>query len=502
MEHDSFQHFPLGVPVPDSPHAVCVSLPTMADVIGYEEKDPDTLAQMKSGYPRFRLPNFVDQLARHYVETLDGSGRNVLLLVSEKAGKQLLAFINNEDAVLEGRDGIWIVHFPANEEAYRQGFKFLQHTGTGLSSRQAEDVLLKLGLIKSVYPETIEVDQPVAKVTEILRELTQVPERDILLCNSGMNAFYAAFQATSEIQRPKNKTIWIQLGWLYLDTSEILTKFLNGDEQHIKLLDVFDVEGLKQLLEENKGKVAAIVTEAPTNPMIQTPDLPKIYDLAKEHDVVLIADPTSSTPANIDLLPYADILANSLTKYAANQGDVLSGAIYYNAESPFYSQLTQLTPTHHEPPYVRDLQRLANEIKDYESTLKKIDRNAMALAEFLESHPNVSKVHWAYSPDSKANYSKLSKRTNAPGCLITIETIGPMQPVHDRLRLLKSPSFGTSWTMVCPFMYLAHYDLVTSEEGRSLLKKNNINGELLRISVGTEPTDALIEIFTEALALE
>ena len=214
------------------------------------------------------------------------------------------------------------------------------------------------------------------------------------------------------------------------------------------------------------------------------------------------ADPTSSTPANIDLLPHADILANSLTKYAANQGDVLSGAVYYNAESPFYKQLTKLTPAHHETPYVRDLQRLAHEIKDYESTLNRIDQNTMALAEFLHNHPNVSKVHWAFSPDSKANYSKLSKRPNAPGCLITIETKGPMQPIHDRLRLLKSPSFGTSRTMVCPFMYLAHYDLVTSKEGRSLLKKNKINPELLRISTGTEPTDELIEIFTEALSSE
>ena len=499
MAQDSLQHYPLGQPVPDSPHAICVSLPTMADVIGYEEKKPETLAQMKSGYPRFRLPGYVDQLAKHYAADLEDNQHDVLLLVSEKAGEQLLGFIDEEQASLKEMDGIFIVHFPEDEEVYRQGFKFLQHTGTGVSSRQAEDILHKLGLIAGRHKESTVSENPEHFVRNIISGLTDIPLKDIMLCNSGMNAFYAAFQATAEIQRPKNKNIWIQLGWLYLDTSEILTKFLDGEEDHIKLLDVFDVEGLRELLEQNKGKVAAIVTEAPTNPMIQTPDLPQIYQLAKEHDVVLIADPTSSTPANINLLPCADILANSLTKYAANQGDVLSGAVFYNADSPVYSELLDRTHNFHEPPYVRDLQRMAHEIQDYEATLYKIDQNAIALADFLEKHPKVSKVHWAYSPDSKDNYSKLARKADSPGCLITIEINGKMQPVHDRLSLLKSPSFGTSWSMVCPFMYLAHYDLVTTEEGRCLLQKNDINPELLRISIGTEPVEALLSVFEEAL---
>jgi cystathionine gamma-synthase len=57
-----------------------------------------------------------------------------------------------------------------------------------------------------------------------------------------------------------------------------------------------------------------------------------------------------------------------------------------------------------------------------------------------------------------------------------------------------------STTLICPFMYLAHYDLVTSEAGRAQLRVNGIDPELLRLSVGTEPVDEIIGALAEALS--
>ena len=48
-----FHHLPLGRRIPDRLHAVSVSLPTMRDLVGYEEKDPAIVRQIASGYPRF-----------------------------------------------------------------------------------------------------------------------------------------------------------------------------------------------------------------------------------------------------------------------------------------------------------------------------------------------------------------------------------------------------------------------------------------------------------------
>jgi len=54
-------------------------------------------------------------------------------------------------------------------------------------------------------------------------------------------------------------------------------------------------------------------------------------------------------------------------------------------------------------------------------------------------------------------------------------------------------------TLICPFMYLAHYDMVTSESGRAELAANGLDPELLRICVGTEPADEIIGALDEAL---
>jgi cystathionine gamma-synthase len=54
-------------------------------------------------------------------------------------------------------------------------------------------------------------------------------------------------------------------------------------------------------------------------------------------------------------------------------------------------------------------------------------------------------------------------------------------------------------TLICPFMYLAHYNLVTTPEGRAELMANGLDPELLRLCVGTEPVDEIIDALDEAL---
>lgn len=498
-QSSSLRHYPLGQRMPDSPHAVCVSLPTMADVIGYEEKNPATVEAMTAGYPRFKLPAYVERLTNLIAKEISAEPRDVLLLNSEKAAGDLLNYLDEPAAKVESEDDYAFVHFPAEPDTYARAFKFLQHTGCGISSRQAEEILIAQGHVETSFQEDLYEGDAEAEVIAKLAEVSGVEVEDILLTNSGMNAFYAAFLAAREIQRPLGRKIWIQLGWLYLDTGEILQKFLGSEERFIKHLNVFDLEGLEQLFVQNPDQIAAVITEAPNNPLLQTPDLQRIYELCNANGALHISDPTSATPINANLLPYADILANSLTKYAGNEGDLLAGALIYNPNSNFYQDLREVAPLHHEPPHVRDLQRLAHEIQDYPSILERINQNTLALAELLENHPAVRKLHWAYSPESKANYHKLARRPNAPGGLLSFELNKPIDSFYDHVPVLKSPSFGTRFTMVCPFMYLAHYELVTSPEGRKHLTDNQIDPELIRIAVGTEPTEELLQVFKEAL---
>jgi cystathionine gamma-synthase len=85
--------------------------------------------------------------------------------------------------------------------------------------------------------------------------------------------------------------------------------------------------------------------------------------------------------------------------------------------------------------------------------------------------------------------------------MIAFSLRGELEPFYDRLRLPKGPSFGMKTTLICPFMYLAHYDLVSSPEGRDELAANGLDPNLLRLCVGVEPPEDIIAALREALAV-
>ena len=76
---------------------------------------------------------------------------------------------------------------------------------------------------------------------------------------------------------------------------------------------------------------------------------------------------------------------------------------------------------------------------------------------------------------------------------------GDLAQFYDRVQVVKGPSFGVNFTLLCPFMYLAHYDLVTSPEGRAKLASLGLDPALVRVSVGPEPYAQIEAVFAEAL---
>ena len=80
-----FHHLPLGRRIPDRLHAVSVSLPTMRDLVSYEEKDPAIVRQIASGYPRFVLHPCLRQLTEHLVRQHGLAGRTLWLTASARS---------------------------------------------------------------------------------------------------------------------------------------------------------------------------------------------------------------------------------------------------------------------------------------------------------------------------------------------------------------------------------------------------------------------------------
>lgn len=472
----------------------------MEDVIGYEEKRPETMEHITSGYPRFVTHFYVRQVQEEWCKRLDLVDREIFLTTSATAVVDLFAFAGeDEDLGKVELDGVWGVHAPIGSPAARNATVFFQHTGCGVSSRWAEDYLLKNGLISTAQEEKLwEEGDAAGKVRGKLSVCFEVERDDVLLTTSGMNAFYAVFRAIAELQAEKGRHLWVQLGWLYVDTIEILRKMTGGEARHLVISDVLNMEAIEALLEEKGDQIAGFITEAPTNPLIQTTDIPHLRALTERYDIPLVLDPTLASPLNVTILPYADVAVNSLTKYAASTGDVMMGAVVFNPKSRWTQQLRARVERRVIAPYEGDMRRMAVEIDNYASVIEKINGNTVDLVRFLENHPRVEAVYWAYREGAGANYRKIQRRENAPGGVISIKLRQPLAEFFDRVEVAKGPSFGVVFTLMCPFLYLAHYDLVSTDEGRETLRRHNIDTELLRISVGTEDIERIIASFEDA----
>ena len=498
-----FTHLPLGQRIPASPHAVSCSLPTLHDVRGYEEKNPETMRQLTSGYPRFVVHPFARELAAHLVATTPAlAGQTVWLTTSPQMARALAAHLAQVDpgARTLPNEQIPGVAHPASAALATRAKMFLQNIGGFLSSREAESHLVRLGLRSAPFVENLFPGDAAAEVRRVLRRaLPGSRDEDLLLAPSGMNAIYAAFRASADLQATRGRTVWLQLGWLYLDTIAILKNFTRTPADYVYVRDPLDQAAIDRIFARHGNRIAGALVELPTNPLIQTPDVPRIAELCRRHGAHLVVDPSVASIFNLEVLPHADLVVASLTKYTASEGDLTAGCVAVNPAGPDAAELRRRAAAAAEPVFARDLARLAAEIGETEAVLARIHANTARVAAFLESHPKVRDVHWALRPESRANYLKIARAPDATGGMITFTLQGPMEAFYDRLRLPKGPSFGMKTTLICPFMYLAHYDLVTTPAGLAELSASRLDADLLRLCCGTEPVEDIIGAIAEAL---
>jgi cystathionine gamma-synthase len=504
----AFPALPLGQPIPASPHGVSCSLPTMKAVRGYEEKDPAISRHLTSGYPRFVVHPFARQLAEELGKDSVFKNRKLWLTASARLAQELGDFVRRSEAGKKPGSGIHVfdddgLHGVAHldkPELALQAKLYLQHVGGFLSSREAEDHLVRLKLKRTLHPEKAFAGDPDAQVRRTLRPvLPGANPEDIFLTNSGMNAFFAAFRSISELQAKRERTIWIQLGWLYLDTIEILKKFTGDSANYIHLGNPLNLNALAQIFAEKGAQIAGVVTEIPTNPLIQTPDVAALAELCHQNGAKLILDPSVNSMFSVNVFAHADILISSLTKYTASDGDVLAGVIVVNPALDDAAELRRRVANFREPLYVRDLARLAEQIGETEAVLARIQESTPQVAAFLEKHKKVKAVYWALRPESRLNYLAIARTPQSVGGMISFTLRGPLEAFYDALRLAKGPSFGMKTTLICPFMYLAHYDLVNTAEGQASLRAHGLEPDLLRLCIGTEPVDQIIAALGEAL---
>jgi cystathionine gamma-synthase len=468
----------------------------MADVRGYEEGEARVMAALNSGYPRFWVHSFIQQLTAFYLDRAGFSDRSGFLIPGRRAVQDLVDHIGRGVTALQVEPALYLLHYRNDQhDLHERVRRTVQHIGSAISSRAAEDLLCQHGLRESPHVEAAEGVGAESSVEAQLAKQVGCASKDVLVCASGMNAFYAGFRAVEEAQSARGRTKWLQIGWLYLDSGCILQKFLGPEASLDCHYDAANTETLIERIEACGDALACVVIECPTNPLIQVADLKRLYAAVRRVGGMLMVDPSIASIYNVDVLGYSDVLVTSLTKYAAHEGDVMIGALALNPDSPHYGDLVLRTSSFYQPPYHRDLARLASQMKKAPAVVAQMNEKAATLADYLRAHPSVKKVCFAGHAD---HFGEVAHGRQSGGSVITIELAGAMEPFYDALELMKGPSFGTDFTLVCPFMHLAHYDLVTSAAGRDFLKTVAIDPDLIRISVGTEPIELIVERFEKA----
>lgn len=465
--------FPLGEVLPSYPHGTVLSLPTLADVIGYERHDAATWATIRAGYPRFVLNDLVKACRDQAADKLGYNRLQSLALHSLKGAKQAIALAQPAQARCHDM-GSWAL-LEVDPASFERTSKIIQHAGLRLASRAAEAWLTKLLLkeIKTVEPLLLPWVKPAGL-------------DDLKLTPSGMNAVAAAIEAVRQVQRPHHRRVWLQLGWLYVDSSELLRKTLPADETLVVLDDVADLTALEHFFTAHQGKIAGVLAELPNNPGLASPQLAHLKKLAQAEGALLILDPSSSGLVNVDLMPYADVLVTSLTKYSGHRGDVMMGLIVVHPQGAHASALRKVAFDWVGPVAPGDALVLAEQLPAMEAVAALQNKNAQQLATFLLQHPAVARVLVADQGPTAAAYAQVARGPNRPGSLITFELKGDLASFYNAVDLVKGPSFGLDFTLLAPFLWLSHFEWVTQEAGRARIRQAGLSPDLIRLSVGTE----------------
>ncbi len=482
-----FCEIPCGETIPfDNPHAVSVSLPKIQNVVDYEEGKAKVIKKMKSGYPRFFTNPFVEKLTEYAKVKYKISEDEKLIPITSIHAKIIIekTFNVSFNCVEDKYRNAFLI-LDAKDKKEKKYFDFIRNAGLIISSRKAEDTLLKYNLIDSVFEEeTVSEKKAISNIKKTLSTAYGVSSEKIVLSNCGMNALYTATEAILSKQQFWKNTV-VQLGWLYVDTMEIIER---KDNSHVQI-NIYDLDQLENWLEKNNSKVGVLITEAVSNPLLQCVDLPRLYDICERFSVKLIVDNTLATPYCADVLPYCDVVVESLTKFACGNADLLYGAIIAKDK-----KLVSAISENVIPPFEGETKRLGFQILDYENRVRTISENTILLHDYLKTQSKVLEIKSVLHEDSVENFSKIQKEDLIPG-LLSVVFDKDLAYYYDELQLAKGPSLGAEFTLAMPYVYLAHYDYLKSESGLDKLSKLGINPNLLRISVGVEPIEDIINAF-------
>jgi cystathionine beta-lyase/cystathionine gamma-synthase len=256
-----------------------------------------------------------------------------------------------------------------------------------------------------------------------------------------------------------------------------------------------DLAGMEALV---TSKTRALYIESPTNPGLRLVDIRRAAAFARKHKLVSLMDTTFASPVlqrPIDL--GIDIALHSATKYLAGHSDVIAGAavgsralINRVRENIIYLG-GSMDPS--------AAYRLIRGMKTLEIRIRRQSETALAVARFLEPHPKVERVHYPGLPSHPDHALARRQMHGGFGGMLSFDVKGGIAAARrfcDRVRVfLLAVSLGGVESLVVLPAYTSHYRMSAAE-----LKAAGVAPGCVRVSIGLEDRDDLIEDLRQALA--
>jgi len=277
-------------------------------------------------------------------------------------------------------------------------------------------------------------------------------------------------------------------------THTLFTKYLPKWNIETSYFKVDEVDVLESLIKPN---TKILYIETPTNPAVDILDLEVLNKIAKKHNLIFIVDNCFATPYLQKPIDFgADLVIHSATKLIDGQGRVLGGITVGKADLIKEIYLFSRNSGPAMSPF--NAWVLSKSLETLAVRVEKHCQNAFIVAQFLEENINVELVKYPFLK-SHPQYRVAKKQMNLGGNIVAFEIKGGLEAGRNFLNKIKmcslSANLGDTRTIVTHPASTTHGRL--AEEDRLEV---GITGGLVRVSVGLEHVDDIINDLKQALA--
>lgn len=253
-------------------------------------------------------------------------------------------------------------------------------------------------------------------------------------------------------------------------------------------IDLTDASNLEKYLKPNTG---LLWIETPSNPLLKLSDISALCKTAHQHNIKVVCDNTFATPiCQLPLTMGADLVMHSSTKYFSGHSDITGGVLITPKKDEWWGKIRQVQQMGGAIPSPMDCYLLVRSIKTLPYRVRGHAANAQLLAEFLDKSPKIEQVMYPGLPDHP-QHELAKQQMQYFGGMLSFTVKGGKEDAFKLAAKLKLFTHATSLGGVESL--LEHR---ASNEGPDSKTPQN----LLRVSVGIEHIDDLIEDMNNALA--